>query len=245
MSNPSHDATSGPNFEFQALREARNYRAALITEFFPHIRGRVLEVGAGIGQITALLRTLSAVEYLLAVEPNPDFCRALRVALPDQPLLEGTAATLSPPERWHTIVSINVLEHLRDDAAELALFAQLLHADHGALCLLVPARPEIFAPIDGDFGHFRRYTKPGLRRLLEGAGFQIMRLHYFNFAGYFGWWLNFRFLGQRIFQPAAVRLFDRMIFPWTHRLETRVCRPPIGQSLMAVAKARWLSRRSG
>src|SRR6266700_4195483 len=112
MTNPSGDAMSGPNFEFQALREARNYRAALIAEFSPHIRGRVLEVGAGIGQITALLRMLSAVEYLLAVEPNPDFCRALRLALPDQPLIEGTAATLSSPARWHAIVSINVLEHV-------------------------------------------------------------------------------------------------------------------------------------
>ena len=158
--------------------------------------------------------------------------------LPDQPLLEGTVASLSPPARWHTIVSINVLEHVREDAAELALFAQLLRAENGALCLLVPARPEIFAPVDDDFGHFRRYTKAGLRRLLEAAALQVVRLHYFNFAGYFGWWLNFRFLGQRTFKPAAVRLFDRLIFPWAHGLETRICRPPIGQSLMAVASAR-------
>ncbi|SRR6266498_2728198 len=238
MSNPSGDAVGGPNFEFQALREARNYRAALLAEFSPHIHGRVLEVGAGIGQITALLRRLSAVEYLLAVEPDPAFCRTLRLALPDQPLIQGTAATVRAPAPWHTIVSINVLEHLRDDAAELAVFAQLLRAQNGALCLLVPARPEIFAPIDEDFGHFRRYTKADLRRRLEAAGFRVLRLHYFNFAGYFGWWLNFRFLGQRTFKPTTVRLFDRLIFPWAHGLETRVCRPPIGQSLMAVASAR-------
>ena len=40
------------NFEFSALSEARNYRAALIKEFAPVLTGNVLEVGAGIGQIT-------------------------------------------------------------------------------------------------------------------------------------------------------------------------------------------------
>jgi len=40
------------DFEFAALSEARNYRDALLREFAAHLRGRVLEVGAGVGQIT-------------------------------------------------------------------------------------------------------------------------------------------------------------------------------------------------
>jgi hypothetical protein len=35
---------------------------------------------------------------------------------------------------------------------------------------------------------------------------------------------------------AKVRFFDRFIFPATHLLESRLIRPPFGQSLLAVAR---------
>ena len=47
------------------------------------------------------------------------------------------------------------------------------------------ARPEIYSEIDKDFGHFRRYTRHELRQKLERAGFQVLRLRYYNIAGYF------------------------------------------------------------
>ena len=60
---------------------------------------------------------------------------------------------------WNAILSINVLEHIESDADELATYFRLLKPARGALCLFVPARPDIYAPIDKDFGHFRRYTR--------------------------------------------------------------------------------------
>src|SRR6185503_6185248 len=99
---------------------------------------------------------------------------------------------------------------------ELARCRDLLGAAGGHLCLFVPARPEIYAPIDQDFGHHRRYRLRELRRKLELAGLEVVRLHYFNLVGYFAWWLNFCVRKQRSFAPAAVRFFDRVIFPPTH-----------------------------
>ena len=132
---------------------------------------------------------------------------------------------------------LNVLEHIREDEVELRKFAKLLAPRKGTLCLFVPARPEIYAPIDKDFGHFRRYTRGELRRKLVDAGFHIERLHYFNCVGYFAWWLNFCVLKKREFEVAKVRAFDRVIFPVVHGLESRMVRPPFGQSLMAIARA--------
>jgi len=37
---------------------------------------------------------------------------------------------------------------------------------------------------------------------------------------------------------SAIRFFDRFIFPPVHGLETKICPPPIGQSLLAVARAK-------
>lgn len=236
--NEATAGSSSPNFEFEALREARNYRRAIIQEFAPYLRGRVLEVGAGIGQMTAELKSLPAIEYLLAVEPEPAFCAEFRKTLPGQPLLEGTIAALTDPGPWHGIVSLNVLEHVPDDVAELKAFARLLGPGRGQLCLFVPAGPEIYAPIDRDFGHQRRYSRGELKSKLTQAGFEIRQMDYFNFVGYFAWWLNFASLGQRRFNPGAVRLFDQWIFRWAHALEFRWLRPPFGQSLIAVATPR-------
>jgi SAM-dependent methyltransferase len=231
-------AAATDDFEFTALREANHYRAALIQEFAPYLRGAVLEIGAGIGQVTQLLRQQPEVRTLAALEPDGRFCAPLRRSLPDQWLVQGTVDALSPASSWDAILSVNVLEHIEADERELGHYARLLAARHGVLCLFVPARPEIYAPIDGDFGHYRRYARPDLRRRLERAGFELLRLDYFNCAGYFAWWLNFCVLRKRSFVAAQVRFFDRVIFPVVHALESRLLRPPFGQSLIAAARAR-------
>ena len=106
------------------------------------------------------------------------------------------------------------------------------------MCLFVPARPEIYAPIDRDFGHFRRYTRRELRSKLEEAGFKLLQFRYYNFVGYFLWWANFCVLKKRTFDVTKVKVFDRAIFPSIYFFETHVCEPPIGQSLIAIAEAR-------
>jgi len=209
-----------------------------VREFGPWLRGRVLEVGAGIGQLTALIRDCAGVEALVAVEPDPGFCRRLREDLPDVETVEGTVAAVDPSSVWDALISVNVLEHIADDAAELSAYRRLLTGRGGHLCLFVPAGPGLLSPMDRDFGHHRRYTRGGLRRLLVEAGFDVLRLHPFNMVGYFAWWLAFKVLRRRRFNPAAVRFFDRRVFPVMHAWESRVVRPPFGQSLLAVANCR-------
>ena len=225
------------DFEFSALNEARNYRAALIAEFKPFLRGNVIEIGAGIGQFSEAIRAFREVDTLVSVEPEASFCHKFRDLHPELTLIQGIIDDVPDGRDWDTILCINVLEHIREDRNELAKYHRLLAKAGGCLCLFVPARPEIHAPIDQDFGHFRRYVKPDLGQMLRRAGFEIVSLNYFNCIGYVLWWLNFCVLKKRAFDLASVRLFDRAIFPVIHGLESRVCRPPIGQSLLAVARA--------
>jgi SAM-dependent methyltransferase len=233
-----NECAATEDFEFAALQEAGNYRATLIREFEPALHGRVLEIGAGVGQFTAQVAALPSVRTLVSVEPDEDFCRAFRAAHPQRTLIQGTSRQAPREPGWDTIVSINVLEHIRDDEAELGHCAELLRSRRGCLCLFVPARPEIYAPIDRDFGHFRRYGRRDLSAKLARAGFQIERLHYFNSLGYLLWWLNFCLLRKRRFEVSAVRAYDRIAFPAVAWLESHVHRPPVGQSLLAIARAR-------
>lgn len=232
-----NSAASTADFEFAALQEANNYRAALVRDFAPYLRGRVIEIGAGIGQITEGLTRLSGVTELLCVEPDPGFCGEFRRRHPGQQLVEGTIGAVGDGAPWDAILSINVLEHIQEDQLELESYHRLLRERRGHLCLFVPARPEIYAPLDRDFGHHRRYTRGLLADRLRAAGFAPVRLRYFNVVGYFAWWFSFCFLKKRGFDRGAVRLFDRWIFPPVHWTETRLCPPPIGQSLMVVARA--------
>jgi SAM-dependent methyltransferase len=225
---------ASPDFGFAALSEAQNYRRALLREFLPLLEGQVIEIGAGIGQFTRLLAGLPRIRSLIAVEPEAHFYAELRQVCPQVCLVQGTVADLPAGTTADTIVSLNVLEHIAEDLNELTAYAALLRPRRGTVCMFVPARPELYGPLDRAFGHRRRYSKCELRDKLRQAGFKIVRLHYFNCAGYFGWWFQFRLWGQHSFNPRAVRLFDRFIFPLGYALESRVLRPPIGQSLLAV-----------
>lgn len=233
---PNRAATS-IDFEFGALAEAKNYRNALIEEFGDFVRGNVIEIGAGIGQITELIRQREEVNRLVAIEPDRSFAAKHRMIHPGHVVVEGFINDAPAGIAWDAIVSVNVLEHVEQDSAELEKYSALLSQARGYLCLFVPAGPEIYAPIDRDFGHFRRYQKAQLKQMLVASKFEIVRLDYFNFAGYFAWWFNFCLLKKRTFETAKVRLYDRVIFPGVHRLEVKICRPPFGQSLIAVARA--------
>ncbi len=234
---PNNPPGATGNFEFEALRWARNYRHALLREFASFLKGAVVEVGAGIGQFSELIGGLGTVKSLTAVEPDSRFCAEFRMRLPNVQLVEGTASALPAGTACDAVVTINVLEHIERDQEELSRYAILLNERRGVLCLFVPARPEIYAPLDRDFGHYRRYSRPELKRSLEAAGFEITRLTYFNLVGYFAWWLTFCVLRKRSFNARSVRFFDQVIFPVCYECEARLLRPPFGQSLLAVARA--------
>lgn len=225
------------NYGFAALQKADHYRAALLTEFAPYLAGHVLEVGAGIGQLSEALLRNERITRFVSVEPDARFANRLRDKFPQLELIQGTIDDVPAALPVDTILSVNVLEHIEADGRELANYRQRLAARRGMLCLFVPARPELFTAIDRDFGHFRRYTRAGLRARLVAAGFIVQRLVYFNLLGYFGWWWNFRLLKKRSFAEKQVQFFDRTIFPLQHCFEARVLRPPFGMSLLALAEA--------
>jgi hypothetical protein len=224
------------DFEFDALRHAVNYRSTVVREFGPWLHGSVLEVGAGVGLMTELLLDAPGVERLVVVEPERAYGGALRALLPETHVVLGTIDDVPQNEAWNAIVNINVLEHIPDDVGELSAYRERLTPQEGTLCLFVPARKEIFAPIDRDFGHIRRYGRSELRKKLEGVGFSIERLEYFNVVGYLLWWMNFCVLRRRSFDKRRLQLFDRFVFPLFREIERRTGPPPIGQSLIAVAR---------
>ena len=230
-------ARASQNFEFAALSEAVNYRETIAKLFSPYLKGDILEIGAGIGQMLSDVSRLCHPRSITAVEPDPGFAAELRHNLPLARVWHGLEANLPPDEPFDAILSVNVLEHIERDVEELTRWRRRLASREGHLCILVPARPELYSLIDLDFGHFRRYTKKELTTKLAAAGFSNITASYFNVVGYFAWLLNFKILKARHFNPVTVRFFDRFIFPVFQRIESGIGWRPFGQSLVAVAKS--------
>ena len=129
-----------------------------------------------------------------------------------------------------------MLEHLRDDRAALRKARSELRMD-GTLVIFVPAFGLLMSDLDRRLGHYRRYTTGSLRQLLEGGGFSVAALRYYNLTGFLGWLWRFRLHGRTEQSRGLVRFFDRVILPVQLRLE-RALRLPVGQSVYAVAKKR-------
>jgi trans-aconitate methyltransferase len=137
IQSPNATATT-EDFEFAALAEAKNYRQALFAEFRSALRGNVIEVGAGVGQMTEHLVQSPEVRHALAVEPDRGFCAQHRASFPQHDLLEGTVADLPAGTACDAILSINVLEHIQDDQAELERYTKLLRPRREAFVFLFP-----------------------------------------------------------------------------------------------------------
>jgi SAM-dependent methyltransferase len=98
--------------------------------------------------------------------------------------------------RYDCITMTDVLEHIGPDAESLRVVNGLLNPG-GRLLLTVPAFPFLWGPHDTAHHHQRRYRAGPLRELLQGAGFRVLKLSYYNT------WL---------FPPAAaVRLLRRLL----------------------------------
>jgi len=222
--------------EFEALSQAHNYYRWIRSMFGEHLRGRVVEVGAGRGTFSDRLLALESIDELLLIEPDASLYRQLHARFADEArvtTVEGYFGDGDLGGPVDAIVLVNVLEHIQDDASLVQTAWRALRPG-GALLLFVPAGPSLFGSLDRAFDHFRRYERRGLVELLTGGGLEVATAHYVNAPGALIWFLAGRVLRQQTIRIAQMRLYDRLVIPIVSRVET-ILRPPRGQSLMAIA----------
>ena len=224
--------------DLQTMAEAANYQRWLFATFEPFLGQRILELGAGIGTYTELLRDRAYVLPTDIHRPCVDILRQRFGARWDPPAQFVDAADPAvidlAPLRFDTVICFNVLEHVADDHAALRNIWRVLQPG-GCLLLWVPAFPQLFGAADVALEHHRRYTKRTARSALEKAGFSLDLLRYQKTVGMPAWWLNGKLLNRSTQSARQVAIFDRFVVPWLRPLEERFP-PPIGLSLVAVAR---------
>jgi SAM-dependent methyltransferase len=198
---------------------------------------RICEIGAGIGNMSALM-THDRPELLLLTDPDPYYRNLLQQRFRGHPGLRVEALTLPDSGvaarfktlELDTVVALNVIEHIEEDVAAMRSMRDMLIAG-GRAIVLVPAIPALYGSLDRELGHVRRYTRRTLRAHMEQAGLRVERLFYFNIAGILGWFVNARIRKVPRIPLGQLHVFDGMV-P-VLRLED-IVPLPVGQSLIAV-----------
>lgn len=225
--------------------EFHRYADWIMRPLLPHIHGRVLEIGAGIGTIADRYvdRTTSAV----LLEPAQNLHAMLATRMRPRPHVQTTCGFLDEVVgrqvdgvdfalgSFDTVVMVNVLEHISDDIGTMALVRSLLRP-HGRVVVFVPALPRLFGSYDEKVGHVRRYTKRSLRGLVTMRDFRVSELAYVDLLGMAPWFVSGRLLRQQEVGQRSAQIYDRAAVP-VCRVVDRLTGPPVGKNLRCVAYA--------
>ena len=198
-----------------------------------YVRDRVLEVGAGTGNLTVNLAPRSVY---WATDVNPFYLDALRKLGHTRPYLRVQFVDVNRPETlpggqvFDTVICLNVLEHVENDVAALRNLWGVLE-EGGRAIVLVPQGPRLYGTLDRVLGHRRRYTERQLAAAGEQAGFRVREILKFNRAGVLAWWLNGKVLRRKTFSLWQIKLLN-LLTPLFRILDARLPLPPL--SLIAV-----------
>ncbi len=205
-------------------------------EIRPYVGTRVLEIGAGLGNIS---NVLIPREHYTATDINPHYLAYLNSLSEFRPYMDVATLDLDNPatfegheEKYDTVVCLNVLEHVPDEATALTNIRSAL-GEGGRAIILVPQGPWLYGTLDETLEHRCRYTRKTLTAALEAAGFEIERLFGFNKASMPGWWFNGKILRRRHFGRFQLKLVDWSV--WLFKLLERIL-PWRGVSLIAIVR---------
>jgi len=208
--------------ELELFAQAQNWKHYYRRLLAPYLRGDVLEVGAGLGATTQTLCAGNERSWL-CLEPDPTLLARVQHSVATGVLpancraQQGTVANLDAGQQFDTILYIDVLEHIQDDAAEIRSAAGHLRPD-GHLLVLSPAHPWLYTPFDQAIGHYRRYTRPMLRALTPPA-LRMERAYYLDAAGMVLSLGNRLLLRQAMPTARQIHFWDRRVIPISRVLD--------------------------
>ncbi len=208
----------------------------------PFCKGKILEIGSGVGNISEYFLKDNAP--ILLTDIRDSYCESLREKFAANTAFLGIEnMNLVDPEfdfrfskyfeSFDTVFALNVVEHIFDDQLAIANCYKLLKKG-GHLVILVPAFQSLFNNFDVELEHYRRYTRRKLESLFVSCNFNILSSRYFNAAGIAGWIVSGKIQHHRIIPAGQIRLYNRLVFLF--RLFDKLIFNSFGLSVITVGK---------
>ncbi|HEY3998266.1 MAG TPA: glycosyltransferase [Candidatus Xenobia bacterium] len=210
------------------LQHARRFNKWMGETLLPHLGDRVLEIGAGVGNLTN--QFIPRMSYV-ASDINPHYLQYLKAYSVGKPYLKVKKIDVTCPEDFaglkefglDTALMVNVLEHVSDEIAALKNLYDVL-SPGGKAVILVPQHPLLYGSMDAALEHRERYTQQHLRQSLTSAGFVVERIFDFNRGSVPGWMLNGQILKRKTFARSQLKALEMLtpllrridrVFPWS------------------------------
>ena len=225
---------SGPDI-LHALSKAPRFNRWMGETIRPYVGERVLEIGAGIGNLTRVL--IPRVKCYVAADIDGEHMARLATRFQHRHNLHIRHCDLAEANDFaglggmDTVVCLNVLEHIEDDMQGLRNIHSALAKD-GRAIVLVPHGQEIFGTLDAALGHYRRYSRDELKQKMEQAGFRVERILDFNRISRPGWYVSGRLLKRTTLGAVQMKVFDQLVWLW-RRIDQHL--PWAPTSIIAIA----------
>lgn len=226
----------------ESISEADKFNRWMYETIKPYCKGRILEIGGGIGNISQCF--LNDGEELVVTELQSEYCIMIRQRLGNHPNLKGVlemdivdTAFDTKYKEWFgtfdTVFALNVVEHIEDHHKAVANCKKLLKKG-GRLIILVPAFQSLFNHFDTALGHFRRYTGKTLRTVFDANDLSIEHCQYFNLIGMAGWWVSGSLLRKKIIPEGQMKVYN--FFVPVFRIIDKLSNRLMGLSVIMVGK---------
>ena len=226
----------------EVISKADKFNRWMYNVIKPHCKGKILEIGSGIGNISSFvmedgfelmltdIRTGYCETLTQTFNKNPFFLGAEVMDLTDEDFNQKFATHIG---QFDTVFALNVVEHIYDDVLALKNCHKLLK-NRGQLIVLVPSYQKLYNGFDKELGHYRRYTKSSLTRVFLQNNFEIKHKQHFNFMGIFGWYFTGSILKKETIPGGQMKLYN--IFVPLFKIIDKIIFNKAGLSTIVVGK---------
>lgn len=195
----------------KAMSHANRLNHWMFSQIKPFAKGKVLEIGSGLGNISqhfiaegyeidlSDIRT-QYTDFLKVNYPNND---TLNIDIVD-PNFDSLYGHLFGA--YDLVYALNVVEHIKNDSLALQNMNKLLKSK-GFIYILVPAYSFLYNNFDRALFHYRRYTKKTLTSIFPEK-LKIISKWHFNLAGIFGWYIVGNLLKKEIIPESNMKLYN-------------------------------------